>query len=357
MLIDLRSDTITRPTPAMRKAMYMAEVGDDVYGEDPTVNHLQEQAAALMGKEAALFVPSGTMGNALAILAHTQRGQSILVGDQSHIYLYEAGGASVLGGLSMRPIMTHVDGTLDTAQIQAAITDESDAHVAATGLLCLENTHNRCGGTVLNAEQLDTLATLAHVRNIAVHIDGARIFNAAVALKVPVHTLAQSVDSVMFCLSKGLCAPVGSLLVGKQAFIQRAHRWRKMFGGGMRQAGILAAAGLIALEEMVERLAEDHAHCQMLAQGLQELPAIALQAEHMQTNILIFSLRHSQQSQQLCTESETLEFVQRLKQQGVLVGTMGPTLVRAVTHHDVAKEQITVALTCIKNVLREMYLM
>src|SRR5436305_1512435 len=264
-MIDLRSDTVTLPTPAMRKAMYDAEVGDDVYHEDPTINRLQEMAAERLGKEAALFVPSGTMGNAASILAHAGRGEAVIVGNQSHIYHYEVGGASTIGGSPMVVVQTDPDGMLNPYEIQINISDGSDEHSAPSALLCIENTHNRCGGTVLSLEQVEKLTSLAHQRGLKVHMDGARIFNAAIALGIPVSTLVRTVDSIMFCLSKGLSAPVGSMVVGSRDFIQRAHRMRKLLGGGMRQAGVLAAAGIVALEQMVYRLVADPETSKQLA--------------------------------------------------------------------------------------------
>ncbi len=349
MLIDLRSDTVTHPSPEMRAAMYRAEVGDDVYGEDPTINRLQELAAERTGKEAALFVPSGTMGNATAMLVHAGRGQAIIVGDQSHIYHYEAGGASTLGGSPILAVPTGLDGMLDLARVRASIADESDAHVAATALICIENTHNRCGGTVLHAEQIATITTLAHDNGLPVHMDGARVFNAAVALGIPVSSLVRNVDSLMFCLSKGLSAPVGSLLVGDKEFIRRARRVRKLLGGGMRQAGILAAAGIVALERMVERLAEDHAHCQQLAQGLAELPQIAIDPRRVVTNILIFTV-HNKQRQTL-TAGETAYFLGKAHEHGVLLSPMGDSIIRAVTHYGLDSGHIDAALVGIKRAL------
>ena len=271
-MIDLRSDTVTLPSPAMREAMYRAEVGDDVYGEDPTINRLQEMAAERLGKEAALFVASGTMGNATALLAHAGRGEAVIVGDQSHIYRYEMGGASTLGGSPMVVIPTEPDGMLNPHLIEINYADGSDEHSAPAVVLCIENTHNRCGGAVLSLAQVEMLAGLAHARGMQVHLDGARIFNAAIALGMPVSELVRPVNSVMFCLSKGLSAPVGSLLVGSRDFIGRAHRMRKALGGGMRQAGVLAAAGIVALEQMVERMAEDHEHSKLLAMGWRNTP-------------------------------------------------------------------------------------
>jgi threonine aldolase len=336
----------------MREAMYRAEVGDDVYGEDPTINRLQELAAARMGKEAALFVPSGTMGNAAAMLTHAGRGRAVIVGDESHVYHYEVGGASTLGGSPMWVVSTHPDGMLDLDEVRAGIADESDEHVAATALLCIENTHNRCGGTVLSVEQVERLAELAHAHGIAIHMDGARIFNAAVALGIPVSDLARPLDSVMFCLSKGLSAPVGSMLVGSKEFIRRAHRTRKLLGGGMRQAGIVAAAGIVALEQMVERLAEDHEHCKQLAQGLADYPQIDIDVERVVTNIVIFTLRNGQQ--QKATEAETMQFLHKAGEYGVLMGSMGGGKIRAVTHYGIEAHHITEALAGIRRALIEM---
>ena len=353
MQIDLRSDTVTLPTQAMREAMYRAEVGDDVYGEDPTINRLQELAAERTGKEAALFVPTGTMGNAIATLTHTGRGQAVLVGDESHIYHYEAGGPSTLGGSPMWVVPNNADGTLDLERVKAGIADESDEHVAATALLCLENTQNRCGGRVISVAQTQAVVDLAHAHGVAVHVDGARIFNAAVALGTSVSTLVQDVDSVMFCLSKGLCAPVGSMIAGSKEFIRRAHRTRKLLGGGMRQAGVIAAAGIVALEQMVERLAEDHEHAKQFAQGLAEYPQIAIDADEVATDIVMFSL-HSLHNQP-ATLAETDEFLSRAQQHGVLMGHMGGGKIRAVTHYGIEQQHITTALTEIRRVLVEMH--
>ncbi len=354
MSIDLRSDTVTHPSPAMREAMYRAEVGDDVYAEDPTINRLQEVAAERMGKEAALFVPSGTMANVAAILTHAVRGQAVIVGDQSHIYHYEAGAASTLGGSPMSVVPTQPDGMLDLERAKASIADESDEHVASTALICIENTHNRCGGTVLTIAQIEAVTSLAHAHTIAVHMDGARLFNAAVALGTPVSELARSVDSLMFCLSKGLSAPVGSLLIGSKEFIRRARRIRKLLGGGMRQAGILAAAGLVALDQMVERLAEDHEHCKRLAYGLADFPQVEISPEKVVTDILLFRLRNPQQ--RLLTEQEIQPFLQSASEHGVLLGSMGEGLIRAVTHYGIEEEHIDTALAGIRRALIDLHL-
>lgn len=354
MLIDLRSDTVTLPTPAMREAMYRAEVGDDVYGEDPTINRLQELAAEMLGKEAALFVPTGTMGNVAAVMAHAGRGESILVGDQSHIYRFEVGGASTLGGSPMVVIPTNPDGLLNPQLVQINISDGSDEHTAPSILLCIENTHNYCGGTVLSVEQVETLTGLAHSQGLQVHMDGARVFNAATALGIPVSVLVKTVDSVMFCLSKGLSAPVGSMVVGSKEFIRRVHRMRKVLGGGMRQAGVLAAAGIIALEQMVERLAEDHENCKHLARGLADFPQIDVDVERVVTNILIFSVRNAEQ--QPLTEAETMHFLERAKEYGVLMGHIGQGKIRAVTHYGIDADDITNALMGIRRALIDVQL-
>ncbi len=353
MVIDLRSDTVTLPSAQMREAMYRAELGDDVYGEDPTINRLQEIAAQRTGKEAALFVPSGTMGNAIAVLSHAGRGQAVIVGDQSHIYRYEVGGASTLGGAPMWVVNTAPNGLPDSEQIRLGISDGSDEHSAPTALLCIENTHNRCGGAVLNTEQIETLSGLAHEHGVKVHMDGARIFNAAIALNVPVSTLARSVNSMMFCLSKGLSAPVGSMVVGSRDFISRAHRMRKLLGGGMRQAGVLAAAGIVALEQMVQRLAEDHENGRLLADGLADYPQIEVDVTRVMTNIVNFSVRSSQGR---LSDADTLYFLERAREHGVLMGTIGEGTIRAVTHYGISAQEITGALLAIRRACIDMQL-
>lgn len=287
--IDLRSDTVTLPTEAMRAAMAAAEVGDDVYREDPTVNRLEALAASTVGKEAGLFVPSGTMGNLIAVLAHCGRGAEVIVGDKSHTYLNEAGGVSVLGGVHTMSVPNRQDGSIALDDIQAAIRSE-DIHYPITRLICLENTHNVCGGTVLTEAYTREVADLAHSKDIQLHIDGARIFNAAVALGIPAASLAQPADSITFCLSKGLSAPVGSVLCGNADFISNALRIRKLLGGGMRQAGILAAAGIVALETLVERISEDHARTRTLAEALAALPGVVLDPRIPPTNMIYFML-------------------------------------------------------------------
>ena len=288
-LIDLRSDTVTHPTPRMREAMYRAEVGDDVYGDDPTVIRLEERAAQLAGHAAALFVASGTMGNLVALLTHCGRGHEAIVGDQSHIFLNEVGGMAALGGIQAWALPNQPDGTLKLDQVRAAIRAE-DLHHPRTRLVCLENTQNICGGVPLTAAYTRALADLAHERGLKLHLDGARLFNAAVAQGVSAGALAGPVDSVMFCLSKGLGAPVGSLLCGPQDFIAEARRSRKQVGGGMRQVGVLAAAGLVALESMIERLDDDHANARKLADGLRQIPGVHVDAGSPHTNMVYLNL-------------------------------------------------------------------
>ncbi len=323
-IIDLRSDTVTRPTDAMRHAMLVAEVGDDVYGEDPTVNRLQELAAQLAGKEAALFVPSGTQGNLLAILTHCQRGEEYIAGQQAHCYRYEAGGAAVFGGVQPQPLDFEADGSLDLSRV-AAMIKPNDHHFAVTRLLCLENTQS---GKVLPLDYQARAAGFACQHGLSLHLDGARVFNAAVSQQVSLSAITRHYDSVSFCLSKGLGAPAGSILAGTRAFIDRAHRWRKMAGGGMRQAGILAAAGIHALEHHVERLADDHRRALQLAEGLASIPGLAVDPAAVATNMLFVSVSPELKSQ----------YIAFLKERGILVGGYGQ--LRLVTHLDIADEDI-----------------
>ena len=323
--IDLRSDTVTLPTPKMRKAMAEAELGDDVYGEDPTVNKLQALSAEMLGKEAGLFVPSGTMGNLIAILTHCGRGDEVIMGDCAHTFLYEAGGISALGGVHPHIIPNHPDGTLSISDIEDAVRADN-IHFPKSKLLILENTHNRCGGVSISREYMLNAAETARERGLSVHLDGARIFNAAVDQNVRVKDLADLVDSVTFCLSKGLCAPVGSVLCGSREFINEALRIRKQLGGGMRQVGVLAAAGIVALEEMVDRLVEDHQRAGKLAEALASIPGVALDKGSPNTNMVYIKLDPS-----LATSAEKV--AERLKEQGVLAGITGPRHFRLVCHY------------------------
>ena len=328
----------------MRRAIFEAEVGDDVYREDPTVNRLEIVAAARIGKEAALLTTSGTQSNLIAVLTHTHRGDEIIVGDEAHMFWYEVGGAAAVAGVTMRTLPNDSSGRLKPDDIERAIRDK-DIHYPETTLLCLENTHNRCGGTVLTTDYTDEVCNLAHARGLKVHLDGARIFNAAVALGVQACALAENADSVSLCLSKGLSAPVGSVLCGSQDFIERARRFRKMLGGGMRQAGIIAAAGIVALETMVERLVEDHANARRLAQGLADIKGITLAQENVPTNIVMF---------ELWPELSGGEFMEGLENAGVKVGLRNGRPFRAVTHCMVSSSDIDEVLTQIETVCRRL---
>jgi threonine aldolase len=324
-VVDLRSDTVTQPTPEMRVAMAEAQVGDDVFGEDPTVNRLQELAAARMGKEAALFVPSGTMGNLAAVLAHCGRGDEIILGDKSHTFLFEAGGVAALGGVHPHTLPNQEDGSLALEDIRAAIRGD-DPHYPVTRLIVLENTHNRCGGVVLSPEYTRAAGELAHENGLGLHLDGARIFNAAAALGVEASDLAAPADSVTFCLSKALCAPVGSLLCGSGAFIGRSRRVRKQLGGGMRQAGVLAAAGIVALKTMVDQLAEDHRRAKELADGLGQIPGLVVSPDPPETNMVFLSITGE-------IPCEAQPFAASLEEYGVKVGVVGQRRFRLVTHY------------------------
>ncbi len=344
-IVDLRSDTVTQPTPAMREAMARAEVGDDVLGEDPTVNRLQQVAAERLGKEAALFVPSGTMGNLAAVLAHCDRGDEAILGNLSHIFLLEAGGMAALGGVMPRPLPNLPDGSLDLDDIKGAIRPD-DIHQPISRLVILENTHNRCGGTVLSAEFTHQVGELAKSRQLKLHIDGARIFNAAAACNTPAKVLAEPADSITFCLSKGLCAPVGSLLCGTMEFIRRARRIRKQLGGGMRQAGILAAAGLVALDEMVDRLSEDHRRARLLASGLGAVPGLEVDTKVPASNMVFVSL--AEDGAQPLTSALVCP---RLAELGVKVQAVGRRRFRMVTHYWIDDEGIEQAIGAFKKVL------
>ncbi len=341
-LIDLRSDTITLPTDEMRRAMYEAVVGDDVYGEDPTVNLLEERSAALLGKEAGLFTASGTMSNLIAVLTHTQAGDEVLLGSESHILWYEVGGASALGGVLLRTVPNEEDGSLDLNRVEATIRPD-DLHYPPTTLLCLENTHNRCGGTVLTAEYTASACDLAHRHGVAVHLDGARIFNAAVALGVSAAQLSWRVDSVCYCLSKSLSAPVGSVLCGSAEFITRARKTRKMLGGGMRQAGVIAAAGLVALDTMIDRLPVDHANAKRLAVGLSQIPGFTCSPEKTVTNIVMFGL-----SPRVPPDA----FIDGMRERGVKMAHREGPRFRAVTHRMVEAEDVDRVLDAIRAVVR-----
>ncbi len=342
-MIDLRSDTVTQPTPEMRAAMARAEVGDDVFGDDPTVNRLQEMAAERMGKEAALFVPSGTMGNLAAILAHCGRGDEVILGDQSHTFVYEQGGIAALGGIVPHTLPNQPDGTLDLHAIEAAIRPDN-VHFPRTRLICLENTHNLCGGAPLPPAYTQAVADIAHRHGLKLHIDGARIFNAAAALEVDVRELARPADSLTFCLSKGLSAPVGSLICGSAAFIAEVRRMRKVLGGGMRQVGVLAAAGIVALETMPQRLHDDHRRARRLAEGLAALPGITVAPAP--TNIVYFQLDPT-------LRVNAITLTEALKARGILLLARDTYRLRAVTHHWISDADIERTLQAVREVLDE----
>ena len=345
MAIDLRSDTVTVPSPAMRQAMASADVGDDVYGEDPTVNRLEQLSATMLGKDAGLFVTSGTQGNLAALLAHCGRGQEAILGDQSHIYFYENGGASALGGIAYRPVPTGADGSLALDMLEAAIHSPAHNyhffHYAPPGVICLENTHNRCGGVVLTPEYFAEVAAIATRHGLPVHLDGARLFNAATAAGRPVTDWTRHVTSIQLCLSKGLGAPVGSVIAGPEEFIWRARRMRKILGGGMRQAGIIVSAGVYALTHMVERLAEDHANAQILARGMAALPGVALDPPRVETNIVVFSVGTPEAADALSAA---------LEREQVLISNFGAGRLRMVTHFGISADDCDRAVEAIRKV-------
>jgi threonine aldolase len=336
-IIDLRSDTVTLPSDAMRRAIAEAPVGDDVFGEDPSIRQLEAMSAERTGKEAALFVASGTMSNLVAIMTHCGRGDEAIAGSESHILHYEVAGAAGVAGVQLRPVGNDARGRIDPAEVEATIRGEN-VHLPSTTLLCLENTVNRCGGAVIRREEIEELADVAHRHGARVHIDGARIFNAGIALEVSVASLVAPADSIGFCLSKGLGAPVGSVLCGSAEFIARARKMRKMVGGGMRQGGIIAAAGVYALEHMVDRLADDHANAKTLARGLAELPMVELDPDSIETNIVIFGVR-----------GDWLGFARSMKAAGVLSTVTAPGRLRMVTHYDIERADIDEALARVRH--------
>ena len=329
--IDLRSDTITLPTKEMLAAIGCADLGDDVFQEDPTINQLEELASKRFNKEAALFVPSGTMANLIAVLSHCQRGDEVILGDQAHTFLYEAGGISSFGGVHSRQLVNQADGTIAIDDIRHAIRKE-DVHFPPTRLICLENTHNRCFGMPLSSDYVGSVAELAKKNSIPVHVDGARIFNAAVSLNSTVAELTDEIDSVSFCLSKGLSAPAGSLLCGSENFIYRARRNRKALGGGMRQAGILAAAGIVALEKMTERIVEDHQNAKALAYGISGINGISIDLEKIKTNIIYFSLDHS--------KIESSLFIKKMAEKNIHFFELSSSWYRLVTHRGISKDDV-----------------
>lgn len=342
MAFDLRSDTVTTPTPAMRQAMADAIVGDDQYGEDATVSELETLAARMLGKEAALFVPSGTMGNLAALLTHCGRGDEVILGNESHIFWFESGGAAALGGMPFNLIPNNPNGSMPIEQVALAIRPTGRLGYPRTGAIAIENTQNRCGGTVLDFQHLQDLKQLAEEHDIPVHMDGARIFNAAIASDTPAEAIASTADSIQFCLSKGLGAPVGSMIAGSEDFIARSRASRKILGGAMRQAGVIAAAGLVALRDMVDRLGEDHARARRLAEGLAEVPGITIDLSTVQTNIVIFDT---------LPRISHAEFVAAMADRGIRMSNYSPRGVRMVTHHQVGDDAIDAALEAATSVM------
>lgn len=339
-VVDLRSDTITRPTPAMRRAMADAEVGDDVFGEDPTVNRLEEMAAERLNKGAALFVASGTMANLVSLLVHCGRGDEVILGDRSHTFFYEQGGCAGLGGIHPRTLPNKPDGTLGLRAIEEAIRPDN-IHFPRTRLIILENTHNRCSGSPLSPEYMKGVGEIARRNRVKVHVDGARIFNAAISLGVHASELVSEADSVSFCLSKGLAAPVGSVVCGSHDFIEEARRARKVLGGGMRQAGILAAAGIVALTEMIERLAEDHNNARRLAEDLAGINGLSVNPENVKTNIVYINITHNDVSSN--------DLAGRLGREGVLLLPTGPRQMRAVTNYHITEDDVEYAVGVISH--------
>lgn len=342
--IDLRSDTVTQPTAAMREAMATAEVGDDVYGEDPTVNRLEAIVANMLGKEAAVFVSSGTMGNLTSVLAHCGRGDEMILGDRSHIFRSEQGGAAALGGVHPMVIRNQADGTLDMEEIQANIRGDNE-HYPVTKLICIENTHNFCGGRILPVAYMDEIGDLAHEHGLKLHVDGARLWNAAVALGISPARLVQKADSVSVCLSKGLAAPVGSLVVGDQTFVHRVRRMRKAVGGGLRQAGVLAAAGIVAVTEMVERLSDDHANARRMAEGLAQIEGITIDPAGVETNLVFFELTR--------TDVTPAQLVTGLTEQGIKLSATGGRRLRAVLNYHVTAEDVDQVIAAFHTVFRQ----
>jgi threonine aldolase len=344
-IIDMRSDTITQPDAGMRAAMAAAEVGDDVLGDDPTVNRLEEMAAERVGKEAGLFVASGTMGNLVCLLAQCGRGDEVIVGDRAHTVINEQGGMAGLGGIMPRILRNQPDGTLDLAEVEGAVRGDN-VHYPRTRLVTVENTHNLCGGNPLTPEYMHSLGALAHRRGLRLHVDGARLFNAAVGLGVDVKDLAADADSLSFCLSKGLGAPVGAVVCGEKAFIREARRARKVVGGGMRQAGIIAAAGIYALERNVERLAEDHCNAAALEAGLNEIPGLYPEPVQVRTNLLYITVTKP--------DLRPAELCARLEPYGVrIMPSGGPRRVRAVLNYHVSAADIPVALQAFRDVMAQ----
>ena len=340
--IDLRSDTVTKPTERMRRAMFEAEVGDDIYGEDPTANRLEEIAADMLGMDDALFVSSGTMGNLVSVLAHCGRGDEMILGDRSHIFIAEQGGSAALGGVHSRTLRNQPDGTLDLDEVADAIRADNP-HYPISRLLCIENTQNFCGGRALSLEYMDAAGALAHQNGLKLHVDGARLFNAAVKLNASPARLLQNADSVSICLSKGLAAPIGSIVAGDQAFVDKARRMRKIVGGATRQAGVIAAAGIVAITEMVERLADDHDNAQKLAKGLSRFDGIDIDPQDVETNLVFFNVNHP--------DFSASELSAALQERGVLISATGKNRMRAVLNYHISSNDVDRVLDLFKDAL------
>ena len=352
-IIDLRSDTVTLPSEEMRKAILSAKLGDDVFGEDPTVNELEAKAAKIIGKEAALLVPSGTMGNLVSVLVHCQRGTEIILGDKSHTFMYEAGGISAFGGVHSRQLKNQEDGTINIEEIKSAIRMDND-HFPKTSAITLENTHNLCNGAPLSPNYIADVADISHDNDMKLHIDGARIFNAAVAIDVDVKDLVMNADSVTFCLSKGLSAPVGSVICGSEEFIYQARRIRKALGGGMRQAGIIAAAGIFSMETMLDQIREDHENAMRLADGINEIEGLVIAPENIKTNILYFDIEKGKdRGEELARQTKNIDMYPfKITLDNILFFESRPSRFRLVTHYGITRDDIEKALVTLKNMVK-----
>jgi len=346
-MIDLRSDTVTMPSDEMKQFMFNAPLGDDVYGDDPTINSLERKSSDIFGKEASLFVPSGTMANLISVLTHCNRGDEIILGNKSHIFVYEAGGSSVFGGVHSHQLNNNDDGTIDLNDIKNSVRNIEDAHHPKSRLVCLENTHNICYGVPINENYFSKVKQIVDQHNLKLHIDGARIFNAAVALNTTVKKLAKNADSITCCLSKGLAAPVGSLIMGNKDFISKARHIRKALGGGMRQSGLLASAGIYSFNNMIERLEEDHDNAQLLALGLSEIDEIKIDLDKIYTNIIFFNLQN--------TSIKDAELISQLLNNNIKIDSKGNRKFRMVTHYGIEKNDISTVVNQIKIILKNNY--
>ena len=344
-MIDLRSDTVTLPSPEMKEFMFNASIGDDVYGEDPSVNLLENKTCDLFGKEDALFVPSGTMANLISVLTHCDRGDEILLGNQSHIFKYEAGGSSVLGGVHSHQLNNNDDGTIDINDILLAVNDTEDTHYAKTKLLCLENTHNRCYGSAIPVKYFQDVRDAIKPHSLKIHLDGARIFNASVALNAPVDKLVENVDSLSCCLSKGLSCPSGSMVIGTKKFITKARRLRKMLGGGMRQSGIMASAGIYALDYMIDRLKEDHINAQNLSNEISKINGLEIETTKVKTNLVFFKLTKD--------NLNANQLMKKLYEEDIKIDYKGNNIFRMVTHYGLKNNHIEKVVKTFKLILNK----